>query len=249
MVSYYALSQSDSTIIRGTVTMDDGVDPVENAIIHLKLSSGTMLEKKTDIFGKYKFVVKDTTSNFNITLVIDKSTRSLSRSSNCFFASKDEGKGILKANTKFVKDFQLTKVLDCGTKMPSLIFYKNSPLCCNDSLNKVNPIYYDSFENAISLISQTLKDNPTITIELAGHASINENKPEKLSKQRAKNIKCALISKGINKKRIQTKGWSIEKLLIKTDQIEKAYTQEEKAALHLKNQRVVFRIISWDFKE
>ena len=58
--------------------MDDEKDPVENAIIHLKLSSGTMLEEKTDVFGKYKFIVKDTTSNFSISLVTDKSIRSLS---------------------------------------------------------------------------------------------------------------------------------------------------------------------------
>ena len=247
--SYCAISQNNTVLLEGTVTMDDEKDPVENAIIHLKLSSGTMLEEKTDVFGKYKFIVKDTTSNFSITLVTDKSTRSLSRSSSCFFATKDEGKGTLKANTNFVKDFQLVKVLDCGMHMPTILFYKNSLSCCNDSLHKFKPTNYETFENATNMLYQTLKDNPTISIELAGHASMEENKPDKLSKQRANTIKRALVSKGINKKRIQTKGWGTEKPLFKTEQIEKAIREEEKAVLHLKNQRVVFRIISWDFVE
>lgn len=241
------MSQNNTVLIEGTVTSDNENAPIENAIIHLKLSSGTMLEERTDIFGKYKFIVKDTTSNFNITLVTDKSTRSTS--SSCFFATKDEGSGTLKANTNFVKDFQLIRILDCGMRMPTLLFYKNSPLCCNDSLHKFNQINYETFEYATDMLYQTLKDNPTISIELAGHASIEENKPGKLSKQRANTIKSALVSKGINKKRIQTKGWGTEKLLFKTEQIEKAISKEEKETLHLKNQRVVFRIISWDFKE
>jgi hypothetical protein len=58
-----------------------------------------------------------------------------------------------------------------------------------------------------------------------------------------------LVSKGINKKRIQTKSWGTKKMLFKTEQIEKAMNEGEKATLHLKNQRVVFRIVSWDFKE
>ncbi len=249
LFNYCVISQNKAVILKGTVTMDDGKDPVENAIIHLKLSSGTMLEEKTDALGQYTFSVKDTVSNFSITLGTDKSTRSLSRSSSCFFASTDEGKGILKANTNFVKNFQLVKVLDCGSRMPTFVFATNSILSCNDSLNKIVANSYESFQDAISFFYQTLKDNPTIIIELQGHASSLEKNHELLSLYRAQLIGEVLIAKGINKNRIKSKGWGNHKLLIKDDIIKKAKTCDEKMALHLKNQRVVFRIISWDFKE
>lgn len=247
--SYYSFSQINVSTLEGTVTMDDGKDPVENAIIHLKLSSGTMLEEKTDVLGKYKFTVKDTTSNFSITLATDKSTRSLSRSSSCFFATKDEGKGTLSTNTNFIKDFQLVKVLDCGGRMPAFLFATNSILSCNDSLHKIAPDNFESFENAINFMYQTLKDNPTIIIELQGHASTIEKNHELLSLYRAQLIGEVLIAKGINKNRIKSKGWGNHKLLIKDDSIKKAKTCDEKMALHLKNQRVVFRIVSWDYIE
>lgn len=249
LLSNNTFSQSDSVSISGTVMMDDGKDPVENAIIHLKLSSGIVREEKTDRLGKYKFTVQDTISNFSITLATDKSTRSLSRSSSCFFATKDEGKGTLKANTNFVKDFQLVKVLDCGTRMPAFLFAKNSILSCNDSLHKIAPDDFESFENAINFMYQTLKDNPTIVIELQGHASTIEKNHELLSLYRAQLIGEVLIAKGINKNRIKSKGWGNHKLLIKDDSIKKAKTCDEKMTLHLKNQRVVFRIVSWDYVE
>jgi outer membrane protein OmpA-like peptidoglycan-associated protein len=134
-------------------------------------------------------------------------------------------------------------------RMPTILFYENSTSCCNDSLHKFNPNNYDTFEYATNMLYQTLKNNPTISIELAGHASMKENKPDKLSKKRAYTIRSILVSKGINKKRIQTKSWGTKKMLFKTEQIEKAMNEGEKATLHLKNQRVVFRIVSWDFKE
>lgn len=169
--SYCSFSQINIVTLEGIVTTDDVKDPVENAIIRLKLSSGVMLEEKTDALGKYKFTVKDTTSNFSITIATDKSTRSLSRSSSCFFASRDEGKGTLKANTNFIKDFQLTKVLDCGGRMPYILFTTNSIISCNDSLHKINPNTYDSFIDAINMFYETIEANPTIVIEIAGHAS------------------------------------------------------------------------------
>lgn len=248
LFNYCAIAQSDTVVFEGIVTIDGIDEPVENAFIHLKLSSGSMLSEKTDALGKYKFTIKDTVSNFNITLSIDKSTKS--KYSSCFFATKDEGKGVLKANTNFIKNFQLTKGMDCGgAKFPSFLFIKNSILCCNDSLNKIDSIYYERFESSIILISQTLKENPTITIELDGHASSCEKQPELLSLNRAEFIKEALVSKGINKNRIQTKGWGNQKLLIKDNVVKNAKSKEEKMALHLKNRRVVFRIIGWDFKE
>jgi outer membrane protein OmpA-like peptidoglycan-associated protein len=82
-----------------------------------------------------------------------------------------------------------------------------------------------------------------------GHASTLEKNHELLSLYRAQLVGEALIAKGINRQRIQAKGWGNHKLLIRDETIKKAKTCDEKMALHIKNQRVVFKIVSWDFKE
>lgn len=71
--------------------------------------------------------------------------------------------------------------------------------------------------------------------------------PEELSLKRAEDIREKLVLKGINRDRILIKSWGNRKLLV-TDQMineaKNAKTKEEKASIHLKNQRVVFRIVS-----
>jgi hypothetical protein len=62
-------------------------------------------------------------------------------------------------------------------------------------------------------------------------------------------IKEILAAKGINRERLFVKGWGNQKLLIPDSIIKKAKTKEEKLALHIRNQRVVFKFISWHFVE
>ena len=71
---------------------------------------------------------------------------------------------------------------------------------------------------------------------------------QKLSEARAKScVEYLANEKKIPLARLKSKGWGEAKLLIKDDVIEKAKTKEEKEALHQKNRRTVFRIVSWDY--
>ncbi len=231
------------------VTSKANDEPIYNALIHLRISSGLNYELKTDSTGYYHFKIKDdTVSNFNLTVASNRMTISKSFKYG-FLANKDFGKGELNGNIGFVKNFELDPVRDCEQVIPRILFYKNSLISCNDSLYRLDSTYRMKFIDACNLFYNTLKANPTMVIELDGHASNQEKNCTELSLYRAQLIKEILVSKGINDKRIQTKGWGSMKLLVKEDVIKKTKTIEEKQALHSKNQRVVFRVLNWDFKE
>lgn len=242
-------SQQNYVSITGVITTKENNEPVYNALIHLRISSGLNYECKTDSLGYYHFKIKDdTVSTFKITIATDKQTVSKSFKFG-FLASRDFGYGKLNGTIGFVKNFELNPVMRCGPIAPTIYLKKNSLISCNDSLFKIDSIYQLPFYDICSLLYNTLKDNPTIAIQLDGHASKQEKNPDDLSMYRAQMVKEILVSKGINEKRIQTKGWGTMKLLVKDDVIKKAKTIEEKQTLHSKNQRVVFRILSWDFNE
>lgn len=82
-----------------------------------------------------------------------------------------------------------------------------------------------------------LLDNPTVTIEIAGHTSINtsgEKFNQELSSNRAAEVKKYIVSKGISEKRIKSKGYGYSKPIYKTE------IESEQA----KNRRVEFTILT-----
>ncbi len=133
---------------------------------------------------------------------------------------------------------------------PNYIYFQtNSILSCNDSLNQIDSTRCKPFDYVCNEMISILQNNPSITIELVGHASTVEKNHELLSLYRAQIIKEILVAKNIKPKRITVIGWGNHKLLIKDGYIKKAKSEEEKKSLHMKNQRAFFRITSWDFKE
>lgn len=251
LLSYGIIAQSDIVIIKGTVTCDINNETVQNAEISLKLFGGYTFFQKTDTSGRYEFKLKiDTVSKCSISIT-SKDAWSHYVKQGCFLFCKDVGTAELHSGTEYIKDFNLTHAYHCGEKYLSpLLFNTNSIVSGNDSLNKIDSTTYYTFNKAINELYDVLKANPTIIIEFQGHASTLEKNHELLSLYRAQLIGEILIAKGINKKRIQTKGCGNHKPLIKDDYIKKrAKTKEEKATLHLKNQRVVFRVLSFDYKE
>lgn len=249
LLSYCTFAQSNTAILQGVVTVDGSNEPVENAWLHLHLSGGYILEQKTDSTGKYKFSFGFTaTSSCTISIGSDKYTKSKTAKTG-FLASKETVIVDLTETREYKKDFVLTKVIYCGPYAPTILFNTNSITSCNDSIAKIDSIQYLSFDNSIQSLYEQLKENSNIIIEIQAHASLIEKNPAQLSLFRAELIKEILIAKGLNSRRIEVKGWGTQKLLIKNNIIRKAKTKEEKQALHTKNQRVVFRVISWDFKE
>jgi hypothetical protein len=245
----YCIAQNHIVIVKGTVLATQNNEPIENAVISLKLPGGISFSQQTDSAGRYKFNFEiEGTSSCTVSAATTKHTHS-STFKVGFLASKDTGRSELHKDTVFIKDFALVPV-SCGLgTLPAIVFNTNSIISCNDSLNKIDSTRYDSFDNAIRFLLSVLKDDPEIVIKMQGHASMIEENDEYLALYRAQLTRELLIAKGINGKRIYVKGWGNRKLLVTDNQIKKASTKQEKKALHIKNQRVVFRVISWDFVE
>ncbi len=226
--------------LSGSVVSAENNEPVQNALIHLKGSSGDMFEVKTGADGKYAFKLKENTS-YEVTVATDKNTVSQTFKLG-FLANKDMGKLTTVDNNEskdFVKDFALTPV-KAEIRFPAVQYDLGKATLRPESKDSLNFLY------------QTLVDNPTIIIELQAHTDSrgNDAKNQTLSEDRAKSCVDYLnIEKKIPLARLQSKGWGEKKLLIKDDVINKAKTKEEKEALHQKNRRTVFRIVNWDYQD
>ena len=224
--------------LTGTVVSDENNEPVQNASIHLKGSSGDMFEFNTGADGKYNFKLKENTS-YEVTVATGKTTASKSYTLG-FLANKDMGKLTTvdeNESKDFVKDFALTPV-KAEIRFPAVLYDLGKATLRPESKDSLNFLY------------QTLIDNPTIVIELQSHTDSRGSNTDnqKLSEERAKSCVVYLSEeKKIPLARLTSKGWGEGKLLIKDAVINKAKTKEEKEALHQKNRRTVFRIINWDY--
>lgn len=226
--------------LNGTVVSSENNEPVQNALIHLQGSNGDLFEFKTAADGKYNFKLKENTS-YEVSVATDKNTISQNFKAG-FLANKDMGKLTTVDNNEskdFVKDFALTPV-KAEIRFPAVQYDLGKATLRPESKDSLNFLY------------QTLIDNPTVVIELQAHTDSrgDDAANQKLSEDRAKScVEYLNLEKKIPLERLQSKGWGEKKLLIKDDVINKAKTKEEKEALHQKNRRTVFRIVSWDYQD
>jgi peptidoglycan-associated lipoprotein len=224
--------------LTGTVVSEENNEPILNANVRLKGSSGDMFEFKTLADGKYNFKLKENTS-YEVTVATDKNTSSQTFKIG-FLATKDMGKLTTvdeNESKDFIKDFALTPV-KAEIRFPAVQY--------DLGLATLRPESKDSLD----FLYQTLIDNPGIVIELQSHTDSrgSNQKNQVLSEERAKSCVTYLHEeKKIPLERLTSKGWGEGKLLIKDAVINKAKTKEEKEALHQKNRRTVFRIVSWDY--
>ncbi len=239
--------------LTGKVVSDENNEAITNAIIRLKGSNGDMFEFKTLADGKYSFKLKENTS-YEVTVATEKNTVSQSFKLG-FLASKEMGKLTTvdeNESKDFVKDFALTPV-KAEIRFPAVLYALGKAdllvdtagtAADNDTHKPLNS------KDSLNFLYQTLIDNPTIVIELQSHTDSrgNDTKNQELSEARAKSCVDYLVNeKKIPIARLTSKGWGEKKLLVKDDVIAKAATKEEKDALHQKNRRTVFRIVSWDY--
>jgi outer membrane protein OmpA-like peptidoglycan-associated protein len=74
-------------------------------------------------------------------------------------------------------------------------------------------------ESGIQILTDFLKRNPELTVELAGHTDNvgNENYNQKLSADRAEAVRKALIANGIKENRLTAKGYGASKPMVPND--------------------------------
>jgi peptidoglycan-associated lipoprotein len=241
--------------LSGTVVSTENNEPVQNAMIHLKGSSGDMFEFKTGVDGKYNFKLKENTS-YEVTVATDKNTVSQSFKLG-FLASKDMGKlsSVGENESKdFIKDFALVPV-KAEIRFPAVLYALGKanllidPTGTDKSNDTKKPL---NSQDSLDFLYQTLVDNPSIVIELQSHTDSrgSDKANQTLSEARAKTCVDYLRDvKKIPAARLMYKGWGEKKLLVTDAQIAKAKTKEEKDALHQKNRRTVFRIVNWDYQD
>jgi len=226
--------------LNGKVVSTENNEPVQNALIRLKGSSGEMFEFKTPADGKYTFKLKENTS-YEVTVATDKNTVSKSFVLG-FLANQEMGKLTTVAENEskdFVKDFALTPV-KAEIRFPAVLYELGKADLKPESKDSLNFLY------------QTLMDNPGIVIELQAHTDSRgaDDKNQTLSEARAQSCVDYLANeKKVPLARLMSKGWGEKKLLVKDAEIDKAPTIEEKEALHQRNRRTVFRILNWDYQD
>ncbi len=145
----------------------------------------------------------------------------------------------LKKSTNFIKEFYLEPVPLGEIHFPEVLYEVNKWDLLPSSKDSLNYLY------------NLLIQNPTLKIELSSHTdsrgSVKDN--DTLSIRRARSCVDYLVSKGIAKERMVPIGWGKHKLLIKDVVIAKEKTKQGKDALHQKNRRTMFRILSWEYKD
>lgn len=159
-----------------------------------------------------------------------------------------------KDDTSFInsKDVISNNISISDLHFPCFLFKENSIDIVDSTMEFAelldSVMFYSNSKNNLITMHDFLIKNPTIILELDGHCSIGEKKTNKLSLQRAEKIKKLLIDKGIEKDRLKVRGWGIKKIKVSPQRISMAKTEEDKEKLNELNRRVVFKIISWDYR-
>ena len=209
----------NSADVKGRLINSSNGSPLANQSLTLKnMKTGATSTINTDESGNYTFTNLELNTEYEISAKVE----------NCGGINQ-------KFNTKDIT----------GKKTISL----DIPIVCKGDVVKLENIYYDygkatlRAESYASLdqVFAVLEANPKMTIEIDSHtdsrgsASFNL----KLSQERAKSAADYLIGKGIDKKRVKSKGMGETKLLNKCkDNVE--CTEEE----HTANRRTEFKIIN-----
>lgn len=121
------------------------------------------------------------------------------------YFTKQENMFVIDAGGEYKteKDFTLVPLPDSGQTftIKNLSFYKGTPVLTSNS------------GNVLDSITNILKQMPSVMIEIAGHTDSkgDYNKNKKISLERAKEIACILIERGINANRLSFKGYGPDK--------------------------------------
>ncbi len=104
----------------------------------------------------------------------------------------------------------------------------------------------DESQNELDRLIKLLNENPKLRIEISGHTdtrgSASYNKD--LSQNRAQSVVTYLVQKGIDQKRLVSKGYGLEQPIVSDEEIKKMRSKREIEAAHQENRRTEFKILS-----
>jgi len=243
----FFVSQNSIALIKGYVFSDDVMgrkEPIKNVKVKLTTSLGGIQETFTDSMGNYYLRMKNFEGSVELSVSADRSSKTPNMNrSESFMNSKDIRKMELnKADTTIVQNFFLKKAIVCRS-MPEITFTFNS---CKMIYDTTRTAFENSGEDSLRFLLNIMNDNPSIVVEIAGHCDSREKSD--LGLKRAHYVVSELIKKGINPKRLTSKGYGSTKPIVPNAIINAAKSKEEKEALYQKNRRATFKVLNFDFK-
>jgi peptidoglycan-associated lipoprotein len=202
----------------GNVTDKINNKPINNVLVTIKGSDGSVLTTETDSKGNYKIETLKSNVKYIISLSKDGyfgDARNLNIEDEKF--SKEFSKA---SGHNF--DFTLIKMTKKEIEIPNIYYDFDSAILKEDSRKELNKLVV------------ILKETPTVSIVINSHTDEqgSEEYNLKLSEKRAQAVVDYLISQGILTDRLAAKGYGETMPLIKNAQDEKS---------HQKNRRTTFK--------
>jgi len=235
--------------VRGEVKSEGGMvnnslkgqgEPVENVKVKIVGSDGSIKEFTTTKDGAYKLEKLKEATTYTVSTETGSTSKSANFQRDGYLANKDQriiSTAQMTTSKEFVADFDVKPVVK-ELHMPEIQYALGSA--------ELLPASKDS----LLFLYNIMKDNPTIVVELNSHtdsrgkAAANQT----LSAARAQACVDFLVKeKGIPAERLKAKGYGATQLLISDAEIKKAKTKQEQEALHQKNRRTSFKILSFDY--
>lgn len=213
-------------------------ETVECVKVKMIGSDGSITELTTGKDGVAKFKLREKTT-YSISTETSKCSKSPSQKDG-FLSNKDlrviTTVG-LDASKDFNADFCVTPIV-VNPRMPEVRYPVNDYTLLPESKDSLNYLF------------DLMKNNPTTVVELNSHTDTRGSAASNMTLSAARAQSCVdylVKEKGINEKRLVAKGYGLTQPIISDAVISKAPSKEEKEALHAKNRRTSFKILSFDF--
>ena len=234
--------------LEGIVKDESTLQPIQGALVELKVSDGRSHKSTTSERGRYTFNKNQVLINRNFEIVVSKE--------GYFNATGKLSTMGLERSQDFKIDFMLRPIPRKPIVLPEILY--------DLARWELKPQYQDSLQGLITL----LEKNPNLTIELASHtdARDTEERNDVLSQKRAQSVVDYLVLRGIDPDRLTAKGYGerVPRVLNKDIKIngfvfkagtrltesfiDSLPTRELKEAAHQLNRRTEFTITGTNFK-
>lgn len=213
---------------------------VEGVKVKIIGSDGTINEFTTNKDGSYKLDKLKEKVTYTVSTDAGKNSKSPSFMKDGYLNNKDQRVITTlgyDASTNFTADFAVKPVVK-ELRMPEIQYALGSYELLPQSKDSLNYLY------------NILKDNPGIKVELSAHTDTRGKAVSNMTLSTARAQSCVdylVKEKSIPVERMVAKGYGMTQPIVSDAQIKAAKTKEEKEALHQKNRRTTFRVLSFDY--
>lgn len=220
-------------VLRGLVRDLETGEALVAATVKLVGTDGSTAEKETGADGTFEFADNGSQSYIN-----PNTSYAITVSKPGYLNAKGKETTVGITDSKiFSHLYELQPITEEPIKLPEILYEFNKTTLTEQAKDSLEFLY------------KTLMDNPNLVIELLANTDSRGSDPYnlKLSQGRAESAVSYLVSRGIERDRMEARGMGETALLISDAEINKMATEEEREAAHQLNRRTEFRIIRDDY--